>query len=254
MDRSVVVASIGTTHPWNIAGIGLDAHVAEEYDVRHVTAVAAVSAQDASGVHALHTVPAAVLRAQLDALPGDIGALRIGALGTAHNVREVARFIRERSPVPAVVDPVFGATLGGALGDDAAFERLRDELMHEPWVILTPNLDEAARLLGHSIEAGDELVEAARTLRGFGPAAVLLKGGHLDGDPTDVLVTSGETHIYTEPRLPGSMRGSGCVLAAALACELALGRELRSAVESARAFVRERIAARIIFQGVHVAF
>ena len=249
-----VVASIGTTHPWNIAGVGLDARVAQEYDVRHLAAIAAVSAQDACGVHALHAVPAAALRAQLDALPAQIGALRIGALGTADNVREVGRFIRERSALPAVVDPVFGATLGGALGDEAAFERLRDELICEPSVILTPNLDEAERLLGRRLRPGDDLVEAARALHRLGPAAVLLKGGHLDGEPTDVLVTRDETRVFTESRLPGSMRGSGCVLAAALACELALQRDLRAAVESARALVRERIAAHITFEGLQVAF
>lgn len=252
---NAVVASIGTTHPWNIAGIGLDARVADEYDVRHVCAVAAVSAQDAGGVHAFHTIPSDVLRAQLDALPLDTGAIRVGALGTAQNVRAVAAFIRERSGIPAIVDPVFGATLGGALGDDDAFAALRDELMREPSVILTPNLDEAARLLGRTrIQAGDDLLEIARVLQACGARAVLLKGGHLDADPTDVLVTADDAQLYTEPRLPGSMRGTGCVLAAALACELARKRDLRASVESARAFVRERIAAGITFHGLKVAF
>ncbi|MGZ3496588.1 MAG: bifunctional hydroxymethylpyrimidine kinase/phosphomethylpyrimidine kinase [Vulcanimicrobiaceae bacterium] len=251
---NAAVASVGTTHPWNIAGVGLDARVAEEYDVRLVTAVAAVTAQDAQGVHALHAVPSNVLRAQLEALPGGIGAYRIGALGTAQNVREVTRFLRANPSVPAVVDPVFAATLGGSLGDAEAFEALRDELLHESSVVLTPNIDEAARLLGRRVTRDDDLVEVARALLGLGPSAVLLKGGHLDGDPTDVFVSGSELHVYTEPRLPGSMRGSGCALAAALACECAQGRDLRAAVESARAFVRERIAAHIIFEGMQVAF
>lgn len=252
---SAIVASIGTTHPWNIAGIGLDVRVAAEFGVRAVIAIAAVSAQDAGGVRALFPIPADVLRAQLDALPDGVGAYRIGALGSPQNVGEVARFVRAHRHVAAVVDPVFAASLGGALADDATVAAFAAELLPEPSVVLTPNMYEAARLLaGPMPSRADDLLASARALRARGPQAVLLKGGHLAGDPADAFAAADEARLYTESRLPGSMRGTGCVLAMAIACELARGRTLRAAVESARAFVRERIAARAMLGGLQVAF
>ncbi|MDQ2872195.1 MAG: hydroxymethylpyrimidine/phosphomethylpyrimidine kinase [Candidatus Eremiobacteraeota bacterium] len=249
---SALLASIGTTHPWNIAGIGLDARVATEYGLPQVCAVAAVSAQDATGVHLVESLACRVLRAQLDSFPAGVTAVRVGALGSAENVREVGRFLRAHAQIPAVVDPVFDATLGGRLGDDDVRDAFRDELLDISSVVLTPNLDEAAVLLAPHVPA--DAASSARALRDRGSRAVLLKGGHGNGDPTDTFADASGERAYTEPRLPGSMRGGGCTLAAALACELAQGRDLLGAVQSARAFVRERIAANVHFGGLHVAF
>lgn len=245
-----VVASIGTTHPWNIAGVGLDALVCARYDVRHVAAVAAVSAQDGSGVRALHAIPARVLQAQLEALPA-ASAYCVGALPDTATIRVVAAFLAAHPERWAVVDPVFTATLGGDLTDEAAIDAFRAELLPLP-IVLTPNRSEAERLLRRIIDFRDAPA-AARDLRDRGARAVLLKGGHFDGAPRDILVTA-ETTFYEEPRLAGSMRGSGGVLAAALACELTTGKDLPAAVVAARAFVRERIAARSAFGALQVAF
>lgn len=245
-----VVASIGSTHPWNIAGIGLDALVCAHYGVRHVMAIAGVSAQDESGVRALHAIPSPVFEAQLAALPA-ANAYCIGALPDAASVRVTAAFVGEHRGCSAVVDPVFEATFGGELADAAAIDAFVSSLATLP-VILTPNRSEAERLLGHKIEFEDAPA-AARELRARGPRAVLLTGGHFAGVLRDIFV-DGTTTVYEEPRLAGSMRGSGGVLACALACELALGNELRLAVRAARAFVRERMAAGKTFGAVQVAF
>ncbi|HEY9085564.1 MAG TPA: hydroxymethylpyrimidine/phosphomethylpyrimidine kinase, partial [Candidatus Tyrphobacter sp.] len=225
------VLSIGTSHPWNVAGIGRDAVVGAELGVRVLTAVAAVSAQDEHGVRALYVLPAAALRAQLDALAGaQIAAARIGALGSAENVDLVAAFLHSIAPVPAVVDPVFAASAGGALADEAAIVALRDHLATLVNVVLTPNLCEAAMLLGRErIERG-ELEEAASALYGRGAHAILLKGGHLAGDPIDALASSDGVEAFDAPRIGAAMPGTGCTLAMALACELARGRPLRNAV------------------------
>jgi hydroxymethylpyrimidine/phosphomethylpyrimidine kinase len=238
-----IVISIGTTHPWNIAGVGRDLVVAADFDVRVFTAVAAVSAQDGSGVVALHAVPAETVRAQLDVLPWQTaGAARIGALPTLAAVRCVAEFLGAHPELPAVVDPVFGASRGGSLGDDAARYALRDEIATLPNVVLTPNVDEAAWLLG--VESLDRATvsEAAQTLRARGAHAVLLKGGHLDGDPLDVLATAESIEAFNEPRIAGRMHGTGCTLAMALGCELAGGTPLLHAVHAARAYTRAQIA------------
>ncbi len=238
-----IVLSIGTTHPWNVAGVGRDIVVGTERNARVFTAVAAVSAQDRSGVAALQAVSGPVFLAQLDALPwGSAGAVRVGALPNAQSVRAVASALRERVAALAVVDPVFAASSGGELADETAREALRDELATLPNVVLTPNLVEAALLLGLPEIARANLGDAAAALRSRGALAVLLKGGHLTGEPADALATSEGLEIFTEPRIAASMRGTGCTLAMALACELAAGTALPLAVRAARAYVREQLA------------
>lgn len=249
-----IVVSIGTTHPWNIAGLGLDAQVALEYGVRNASVIAGITAQDETGLHAKFAVPAGVVREQLARLPrANVGALRIGAVFEEENVREVARYVSQHRTIPAVVDPVFEATLGGEFANEATFAAFRAHLLIPP-VILTPNIPEAQRLLSRTIENKDEMVAAAHALAAMGPRAVLLKGGHLSGDPVDVLVVNADTRVYRETRLPFHMRGTGCVLAAALACEIAKGKPLIAAVEAAREYVRKKIEAQISYASLHVAF
>jgi hydroxymethylpyrimidine/phosphomethylpyrimidine kinase len=246
------VISIGTTHPWNIAGLGLDIAIGREFGVEVFTVVAGVSAQNDRGVTALYAIPAAIVRHQLDvttchpelvegrdALGG--AAIRVGALVSAENVRAVAEFVRAHPHVPAVVDPVFAASNGGRLADEDAIVAIRDELAIAPSVILTPNLDEAAMLLGSGPIERDDLADAARTLRERGCRAVVLKGGHLVGEPIDALATADGVELLQGERIAGSMRGTGCALAMALACELARGRSLREALDSARVFVKGRL-------------
>lgn len=247
--------SIGTSHPWNIAGVGLDARVAAHYDLPHAAAIAAISAQDAGGVRALEPVSSSMLQAQLDALPGPAGAYRVGALPEVQSVRTVARHLRSAAgAVPIVVDPVLRASLGGALHRDAD---LPDALIAEfsaCGAIFTPNLEEAAQLCGLEVRDAAAMERAGRMLIERGALAALITGGHLHGDPVDVLVTRSGVERLGGPRLPGSMRGAGCTLAAALTCRLALGADLRDAAAAAHAFVRERIAAAIVRGGLQVAF
>ncbi len=238
-----IVLSIGTTHPWNVAGVGRDLVVGGEWGVRVFTAVAAVSAQDGRGVAALHAVPASVFDAQLSTLPwASAGAVRIGALPTLGAVRTVAEYLRGHLSLPAVVDPVFAASRGGELADEAARYGVRDEIATLPSVVLTPNLVEAALLLGIEGIERDAIGKAALSLRARGAYAVLVKGGHLEGDPVDALASAEGVELFAEPRIAGEMHGTGCTLAMALACELAAGRPLPHAVRAARAFTRAELA------------
>jgi hydroxymethylpyrimidine/phosphomethylpyrimidine kinase len=249
----IAVLSIGTTHPWNIAGIGLDVCVGAELGLRVLSVVAAVSAQDAAGVHALHAIPDADVDAQLAAIPWDrVGAIRIGALGSPGAVRTVAAALRDVAR-PVVVDPVIGATRGGRLADDATIDALAGTLLTSPHAIVTPNLHEAAALLGRPVDRAS-MVEAAEALRARGARAVLLKGGHLDGAPLDILSTADGVERFEGERIAGEMRGTGCVLAMALACALARGASLRDGVTSARGFVREKIAGAVQFGGLLTAY
>ncbi|MDQ6826878.1 MAG: hydroxymethylpyrimidine/phosphomethylpyrimidine kinase [Candidatus Eremiobacteraeota bacterium] len=248
------IVSIGSTHPWNIAGLGLDLLVAHERGLRSLSVVTGVTAQDEGGVHACFAVPALTVRAQMESLPLEIvRALRIGAIPNQENVFETARFIREHGDIQTVVDPVMEATLGGSLMPQNAVLAYKQQILSLP-VILTPNIPEAARLLNRPIRDRDSMLAAAESLHEMGPRAVLLKGGHLEGDPCDVLVTETETRVFAAPRLSRQMRGTGCILAAALACELAMGTQLIPAVASARNYVRKKIEESIPFGSLHVAF
>lgn len=253
--REPVVLCIGTTHPWNVAGVGLDSIIAREYRVRALTVVAAVSAQDARGVHALEAIAPATLRAQLAAIPWEcVDAMRVGALPTPQAITIVAEAIAAHATIRAVVDPVAAASLGGSLTEDGCLATLRDQLATLANVILTPNLHEAARLLGVPAIERAGMPAAAASLRARGALAVLVKGGHTTGDPVDVLAYASEVASFSQNRLPGQMRGTGCTLAMALACELAKGVPLLEATLAARAFVREKILAGHHFGGIGTAY
>jgi hydroxymethylpyrimidine/phosphomethylpyrimidine kinase len=252
---SSVVASIGTTHPWNVAGLGMDVQVARAFGVRNLSVVVAVSAQDAQGMHALEPVSAQMLDAQLASLPvSEIKAVRVGALAGAPAVKRVAAFLRAHQTIPAVVDPVFGATLGGTFLDDEGFVAFRDALAVLPSVILTPNAEEAARLTGETAVDEANIATVAQALLARGVRAVLVKGGHLPGDPVDALATGKGVEVFVDERLPGTMRGTGCVLAMTIACELARGLPLHDAVQSARTYVRSRIVGAAPFAGISAAY
>jgi hydroxymethylpyrimidine/phosphomethylpyrimidine kinase len=235
------VISIGTTHPRNVAGLGRDARVAADWGVMHLMAVAAVSAQDERGVHDLYPLPPGVLRGQLSALDFTTArAVRVGAMGSAENAAVVAEFVNGVN-APVVFDPVMYASAGGSLYAGDALEAVRAFARRVP-SILTPNVDEAQRLAGLRIAGVDDMIAAGKTLLQSGATAVIVKGGHLEGDPIDVLVSREGVQTFTDERLAGQLRGTGCTLAMALACELAVGRNLADAVQGARAYVRANIA------------
>ena len=241
MARELTLLSIGTTHPWNIAGVGLDQRLGAELGARVFTVLAAVSAQDATGVRALDPVPLTTLQAQLAVIPWDeVDAIRVGALPRPEVVWAVAGALGTH-PVPAVIDPVLRSSSGGALVGEGVLEAIREDLFTLPHAVLTPNLAEAAALLGREID-DDGLEEAARQLRAGGARAILLKGGHLAGNPVDVLAHAGGIDRFESERIAGTMRGTGCTLAMALAVALARGEDLPAAARYARGIVRKKIA------------
>jgi hydroxymethylpyrimidine/phosphomethylpyrimidine kinase len=236
-----LVVSIGTTHPRNLAGLGRDARVAAEYGVAHNIVVAAVSAQDERGVHDLFVLPRQTVGAQLAAIDfTHAAAVRIGAIGSADNAAAVCDALQDVH-VPIVFDPVMGASAGGSLYEgDAA--RAVCAVYQRTHAIVTPNLDEAQQLADIAIETAADMIAAGKRFLQRGARAALVKGGHRAGDPVDVLVFEEGVETFADTRLPQQMRGTGCTLAMALACELAQGRDLLTAVKGARAYVRANIA------------
>jgi len=249
-----VVCSIGTTESWNAAGLGLDLLALWECGVRPVSVVAGVSAQDESGIRALFSLGPEAIAAQFAALSqASIAAFRIGALLDPAGVAAVAAGVARRD-APVVYDPVLAASAGGSFADAATLAAMRGELLPKTGV-LTPNAAEAALLLGTAkIAARADLAGAAQALRALGAGAVLITGGDLPGSPVDLLADSNGVVEFEEERIPGEMRGTGCLLAAALAAALARGVELRAAVREARAFVRSKLSAAVRLGPYRVAY
>ncbi len=238
----MILASIGTSEPGNAVGVGRDAAVAAGYGARHLVAVAAVSAQSDDEMLALFALPSPIFLAQLERLR-EAGVFRIGALGSVENIAAAATFLRNQRTSPIVIDPVLRTSFGAALYVYPQPSRESVEALLRLPAILTPNVAEAEWMLQRSITGVGEMQRAARELSARGARAVLMKGGDVPGDPIDVLVDERGSHVFRASRLPQAMRGTGCTLAAALACELGAGRPLREAIAGARAYVRDRIAA-----------
>lgn len=240
--RYVRVLSIAGSDSGGGAGIQADLKTIAALGGYGMTAITAITAQNTLGVRAVQALPPALLAAQIDAVVEDIGvdAVKIGMLHDAEVVRTVAAAIRRHRLAPVVLDPVMVATSGDKLIAESTVEVLIGELFPLATVI-TPNLDEAAWLLGRERITAADLDAAAAALQDLGAPAVLLKGGHLDGDLlTDLLrLPGGETRRFSDPRIPTpNTHGTGCTLSSAMATFLAQGATLAEAVAQARAYVR----------------
>lgn len=221
------------------AGIQADIKTVTMLGGHAMTAVTAITAQNTVGVNAVHPVPAEMILAQIEAVIGDIGvdAVKIGMIGGAFAAEQVAarleRVKAEQPGIPIVFDPVMVATSGSALADDptvAAFGRLMDVA-----TITTPNLPELKRLTSE-----EDPVAAALHLVGAHGCAVLIKGGHDEGDAlADALIEEDNMTSWQGQRIDTtSTHGTGCTLASAIAFFLAEGSTLADAVARAREFVR----------------
>ena len=210
-----------------------------------MTAVTALTAQNTQGVFGIHAVPEEFVREQIRVVMQDLGAdcLKIGMLATAGIIRCVRQAIDEFAPtVPLVLDPVMVAKGGHPLLEPDAVDALKACLAPRATVI-TPNLPEAGVLTGLSLSTEPDMRAAVAPLRALGAQAVLLKGGHLDGEALlDLLVEpSGQTE-YRDSRLhTAHTHGTGCTLASAIAAGVAQGLPLERAVARARAYVRVAI-------------
>jgi len=217
------------------AGIQADIKTVTMLGGHAMTAVTAVTAQNTLGVTAIHAVPTEVVLAQIDAVIEDIGvdAVKIGMIGSPFTALHIATRLEKLEGVPVVFDPVMVATSGAPLADDptvAAFGKLMDVA-----TITTPNLPELRRLTGQ-----DDEVAAALDLVSRHHSAVLIKGGHEEGDAlADALIEEDNMTSWQGQRIETtSTHGTGCTLASAIAFYLGAGLGLVQSVERARLFVR----------------
>lgn len=228
------------------AGIQADLKTFAALGCYGTSAITALTAQNTVGVQGIHAVPAEFLKAQIQSVLDDIGvdAVKIGMLHAPGIVEVVAWAIDHYKLTNVVLDPVMVATSGDRLIASETVQVLVHELFPRVSVI-TPNLDEAALLLGRDIPNAEALDIAAQDLLGMGARAVLLKGGHLAGDEVvDLLAdASGPLQGLASRRIASrNVHGTGCTLSSAIAAHLALGHGLSEAVSLARAFILAAIA------------
>ena len=228
------------------AGIQADLKTFSALGCYGMTAITALTAQNTVGVQGIHAVPAAFLKAQLQSVIEDIGvdAVKIGMLHAPEIVEVVAWAIDHYQLRNVVLDPVMVATSGDKLIAQETVQVLVRDLFPRVGVI-TPNLDEAAWLLGRPIADVNSLAPAAQDLLDMGAQAVLLKGGHLQGDElVDLLVQASHSPMrLASSRIASvNVHGTGCTLSSAIAAHLALGHALQDAVRLARNYIIQAIA------------
>jgi hydroxymethylpyrimidine/phosphomethylpyrimidine kinase len=236
-----VVLSVAGTDSGGAAGLAADLVTFAALEVHGACVVTAVTAQDTTGIQAVHPVPTAVVAAQLDAVLDDlpVSAAKTGLLGSAATVRLVATRL---DGTPLVVDPVLVASTGARLADEAVRRAYLDALLPVATVV-TPNVSEARALLDADDLDAPTLAEA---LSWLGPAA-LVTGGPDPGSPdelcTDWLALPGRpARALTHPRVPtGNDHGTGCTFSAALAVGLAHGDPLAKAAADAGEFTARQL-------------
>ncbi|MFV0681343.1 bifunctional hydroxymethylpyrimidine kinase/phosphomethylpyrimidine kinase [Ottowia sp.] len=227
------------------AGIQADLKTFAALGCFGLSAITALTAQNTVGVSAIHAVPPEFLDAQIDAVVSDIGvdAVKIGMLHSEAVVHTVAQALDRHALQHVVLDPVMVSATGARLIEEQAVQTLVAELFPRASLI-TPNLDEAALLLGQPVASVSEMPAAAQALLQLGARAVLLKGGHLPGTQVrDVLLErGGDQHTMQADRVDtGNLHGAGCTLSSAVAAFLAQGLPLRLAVEAAHSYVIDAI-------------
>jgi hydroxymethylpyrimidine/phosphomethylpyrimidine kinase len=225
------------------AGIQADLKTVSLLGGYGMSAITAVTAQNTRGVQGIHEVPAEFVGLQMDSVISDIGvdAMKTGMLSNSSVIRVVGRKVRRYRVSKVVVDPVMVSKGGVRLLSPEAEETLKKELVPLA-LIVTPNIPEAEVLTRERIRGVEGMRRAARQVLQMGARNVLIKGGHLTGDPVDVFFDGRSFAELPGPRLPSlHTHGTGCTLSAAIALELARGNSPKAAVEKAKAFITSAI-------------
>ncbi len=225
------------------AGIQADLKTFAALGVYGTSVLTAVTAQNTLRVAEVFELPTSIISSQIDAVMSDIGTdvVKTGMLSSTAIIKTVAEKVREHNLSKLVVDPVMVAKGGDRLLQEDAVDTLRSILLPLAYVV-TPNVPEAEVLTGRKIVTLDDARSAARDLVQMGANAVVVKGGHLEGPPTDMLYDGYEFRGFTAQRInTTSTHGTGCTFASAIAANLAHGNSVRNAVSQAKKYVSASI-------------
>jgi hydroxymethylpyrimidine/phosphomethylpyrimidine kinase len=238
-----VVLTVAGSDSGGGAGIQADLRTFAAHGVHGTSAITAVTAQNSVAVLDWVALEPRMVVAQMEAVASDmdVAAVKTGMLATAAIVSAVAEAIARLALPLVVVDPVMVAKSGDRLLDRDAEAAYRERLLPLATVV-TPNLPEAEALLGRPVRTLLEMREAARALLAMGPRAVVVKGGHLEGDAVDVFADGERLEDLPAPRIAtANTHGTGCTYSAAIAARLALGQPRLEAVRGAKAYLTEAI-------------
>lgn len=245
MSAPPVVLSISGFDPSSGAGVTADLKTIAAHGCYGVGCITALTVQSTVGVRRSLPLAGEVIRQTVDELADDlhVAAVRIGMLGNAEAARAVSESLRRFAGVPVVLDPILASSSGAALLDAEGLQLLRGPLLLQASVV-TPNLDEAEALTGLVVRDLSQMRRAAEMLREMGARAVVVKGGHLEGEETvDLLLAGSGFHELRARRVESTAtHGTGCAFATALACQLARGVALPEAAARAKRYVGEAIA------------
>ena len=225
------------------AGIQADLKTFSAHGVYGMSVIVSVVAENTSRVLGIEDVSPAMIEAQIDAVFEDIGAdaVKVGMLSGPPCMEAVARRLRAYAPPNVVIDPVMLAKGGSPLMDPGAVSLLIRDIL--PLAdLLTPNIPEAEAITGRPIRDTADMEEAARRIAAMGAKAVLVKGGHAQGDAVDILFDGTALHRFTAERIDTkNTHGTGCTYSSAIASNLALGLPLPEAVARAKDYVTTAI-------------
>jgi hydroxymethylpyrimidine kinase/phosphomethylpyrimidine kinase len=239
-----VVLTIAGHDPSGGAGIVADIKTISAFGCYAAVAITSLTFQNTTGVFGSVDQNAETVGKQIEAVLDDlpVAAIKTGMLPSSEVIEEVARLVAERALPAPVVDPVVRSTSDFDLIDENALQALIKTLFPLAQLI-TPNIPEAERISGITIEGESGIFEAARKIQQLGARNVLIKGGHGEHEfATDILFEGGEATYFRGPWIDtGATHGTGCTLSAAIAANLALGRGLKESVAIAKKFVTEAI-------------
>jgi len=233
-----VALSIAGSDPSGGAGVQADLKTFHQFGVYGEAVITLITVQNTRGVQRVEYLDPELVSDQIRATIGDIppAAAKTGALGNRAIIEAVAALAKD-FPFPLVVDPVMVSKNGAPLLAADAIQALKTFLLPNVF-LLTPNLAEASLLTGAQVHDQAGMRCAAEKLAAMGPQAVLLKGGHLGGDPIDILYRRGEWTEFTSPRIETRhTHGTGCTFSAAITASLASGCDLREAVGQAKRYI-----------------
>lgn len=239
----------------NIAGFDGSGGAGIQADIKTISALGAYATsvltalpvQNTMGVQQVHPIPTAIVTAQLKAVLEDIRphAIKIGMLHTQAHIEAISAILSAYADIPVILDPVMVSSSGNRLLDAAAVGSMQ-QLLFPLITLLTPNMDEAAVLTGMPVHTLSDMEAAAATILQQGCTAVLIKGGHLEGEELHSVyrTAKGEQHLFTKTRVESNnTHGTGCTLSAAIASFMARGYTITEAIASAQDYVHKAILA-----------
>jgi len=237
-----VALTIAGSDPSGGAGVQADLKTFHQFGVYGEAVIALITVQNTRGVERVECLAPDLVADQIRAVIADIppDAAKTGALGNRAIIEAVAALAGDFS-FPLVLDPVMVSKHGAPLLAADGIEAIKTFLLPNVF-LLTPNLEEASLLAGAEVHDVAAMRQAAQKLASMGPQAVLLKGGHLEGDPTDILFHRGEWTEFAAPRIETRhTHGTGCTLSAAITASLASGHDIEEAIRRAKRYITEAI-------------